>query len=66
MLKCAEVSRLQSEALDRHLSLGDRINLRAHTLMCDSCRRFGEQMDLLREFSRGFMKRDVPPEQENE
>ncbi|MDB5761141.1 MAG: hypothetical protein JWQ21_136 [Herminiimonas sp.] len=44
---CKEVHRLTSESLDRDLSPIERIRMRVHLLVCDACRTFGGQMDLL-------------------
>lgn len=45
---CREAARLQSEALDRRLGLGQRLGLRLHLLLCKWCRRYGKQLDFLR------------------
>jgi hypothetical protein len=45
---CREASRLQSEALDRPLSLRQRIGLRIHVALCRWCRRYGRQIKFLR------------------
>ena len=46
---CREASRLQSEALDRSLSRGQRLGLRLHLLLCKWCRRYGTQIRFLRQ-----------------
>ena len=43
-----QVSRLQSDALDRRLSLSKRFGLRLHLLLCKWCRRYGKQIRFLR------------------
>jgi len=48
-LVCDESSRLVSESLDRDLTLGERIAVRAHQLLCWSCRRFRKQILFVRE-----------------
>ncbi len=50
-LRCAEASRLSSEALDRPPSRLDRLALRLHLIGCGSCRRFGRQVVALRRIS---------------
>ena len=50
-LRCAEASRLGSEALDRPLSRVDRLALRLHLIGCASCRRFCRQVRDLRRIS---------------
>jgi hypothetical protein len=54
MLSCKEASQLMSAAMDRRLSLGERLALRLHLLICLGCRRFQSQMDFLREACRRF------------
>jgi len=48
LLTCKEASRLQSQALDRPLGLGERIALRLHLGICDACTRVSRQLDFLR------------------
>lgn len=45
---CREATRLQSEAMDRPLSLRKRIGLRIHLVLCRWCRRYGKQIGFLR------------------
>ena len=49
MLSCKEASRLISQSLDRRLSWKERFNLRLHLLICDVCKRFSYQLDLMRQ-----------------
>lgn len=49
---CKEVTRLQSEAMDRRLSLFERLGLRLHLSLCKWCRRYGEQLRFLRSAAR--------------
>ena len=46
---CRQVSRLQSDVLDRPLSLPKRFGLRLHLLVCKWCRRYGKQIRFLHE-----------------
>ena len=46
---CREATRLQSDALDRPLSLLKQIGLRIHLVLCRWCRRYGKQIHLLRQ-----------------
>jgi hypothetical protein len=46
---CQQASRLQSEALDRQLSLSKRLGLRLHLAFCRWCRRYGRQIRYLRQ-----------------
>lgn len=47
-LTCEEASRLTSDALDRELSRSERWALRVHRLLCGGCRRFKQQLDIMR------------------
>ncbi len=49
MPTCRQVTRLQSDALDRRLSLPKRFGLRLHLLLCGWCRRYGKQIRFLRQ-----------------
>lgn len=54
MPTCKEVHRLVSEAMDRDLSLTERLRVRMHLLICVACTRFERQMALLRSALRRF------------
>ena len=45
---CREVHRLVSEAMDRDLSVMERLRMRLHLTVCEACTRFQGQMGLLR------------------
>ncbi len=47
-LKCREAARLASQKMDRPLSFGERVSLRAHLAICDGCANFGKQLEFLR------------------
>ena len=47
-LNCRESSRLVSDSLDRKLRWSERWAVRLHVLICWSCRRFKQQLLLLR------------------
>ena len=48
-LNCKVAVRLQSEAIDHELSLGQRLGLRIHLLLCKWCRRYGKQITFVRD-----------------
>lgn len=52
MINCEKATRLMSDAQERPLNLKEKTELRFHTMMCSGCRRFGEQMSQLRNFTR--------------
>ena len=49
---CKQATRLQSEAMDRRLSIFERLGLRLHLSLCKWCRRYGEQLRFLRSVAR--------------
>jgi predicted anti-sigma-YlaC factor YlaD len=60
LLDCHEVSRLLSDAQDRHLPAPDRARLRLHLVMCQACRNLEEQFDFIRRAMRR-LGQDNPP-----
>lgn len=65
MLNCKEVSEKMSESMDRKLPFFYRMQLKIHFLMCKYCKRFKEQMLLIREAARfdGTTDDNVDPSQ---
>ena len=53
---CKEVHRLTSESMDRTLTVVERTRVKMHLLVCNACRNFTGQMELIRE----AMRRIVP------
>lgn len=60
MLSCKQASLLMSQEQDRRLSLGERLALRLHVLICDACSNYRRQMAILREACRRFGGGDTP------
>lgn len=56
---CREVHQLTSEALDRRLTLRERVRVRVHLMLCAACTAFGQQIQLLRSSMRHF---EIPVE----
>jgi hypothetical protein len=54
LLPCDEVTRLASEGMDRELRFGERLGLRLHLLICRWCRRYSDQIHLLRDAAHGL------------
>lgn len=48
LLNCKQTSQLVSQALDRRLSLRERIAVRVHLCICKYCRRFRQQLSAIR------------------
>ena len=49
MMKCEDISWLVSHAHDRPLKFRERMSLRIHLWLCGNCRRFEQQIRLLRQ-----------------
>ncbi len=47
MMSCAEARRLLSRSRDERLALRLRVGLRLHVLLCQFCRNFGEQVQVV-------------------
>jgi hypothetical protein len=45
---CRQATRLQSQALERPLSLRERVGLKIHLVLCRWCKRYGIQIRFLR------------------
>ena len=56
MVSCKEASRLLSQGEDRRLSLGERIKLRLHLVVCTGCMRFKRQIDFTRDAMSRYRK----------
>jgi hypothetical protein len=51
---CPEVVRILSQGMDTKLSLGTRIKLRIHFLMCSFCERYMKQLKYMRHLAHEF------------
>lgn len=51
-LRCEGASELASQSLDEPLGLAERLALRGHLFVCVPCRRFRQQLRLLRDAHR--------------
>ena len=61
MRSCKETARLLSESMETRLSLGRRLSLRFHLMMCRLCRRHAKQQRALDRTLR--MLSDLPEEE---
>ena len=52
MMNCATAARLMSDRMQCPLGFRARLALRVHLLLCAGCRRYGEQIALLRKWMR--------------
>jgi hypothetical protein len=58
--KCREVSELLSQAQDRPLTFRERLAVHVHLPLCDACRNFRAQLDVLRAAVRRYIGDDIP------
>jgi len=69
MLNCREATRLMSANQERRLGLVQRLRLRAHWAICEACRNFGRQMDVLQRAMQRYARlddRELPPRADDE
>lgn len=55
MLSCKEVTHLLSEGQDRQLTMGERVRLEMHLVMCEGCGNFRKQMEFMRTACRRYL-----------
>lgn len=53
---CRETSELISQALDRPLTLGEKLALYVHLPLCNGCRHFRNQVHVLRRAARAYLR----------
>ena len=58
MFNCREVSGKVSRSMDAPLSVGERVAVRMHLLMCAICRRYKNQLLMMRRMFRGLSADD--------
>lgn len=54
MLKCTEVTELCSRELDEEITLGQKVSMRAHLMMCSGCSNYRRQLAALRLAARRY------------
>jgi len=57
MLNCKDATHLMSEAQERTLSMGEKLQLKLHLTLCEGCARFSAQLAFLRRACSGYLKR---------
>ncbi len=64
MRSCRQVTRLCSDALERELTLKERVTMRTHLMMCVGCRNFRSHLAFLRQAMRRYAegKGDAVPD----
>lgn len=64
MLNCKDATRRMSEAEDRELGLGERLELGMHLALCKGCRNYQQHLRVLRDACRGYRDELTNPEKE--
>ena len=59
-MKCRQATRLVSEGQDRELGLRERAGLQVHLAGCVNCRRFAQQVGVLRLAARRLANLQAP------
>ena len=61
---CRKVTRLCSDALERELTLQERVTMRTHLMICVACRNFRSHLAFLRQAMRRYAegKGDAVPD----
>ncbi len=54
MATCEEVTRLKSESMDSKLSLRQKFSIKFHVIFCQWCRKYGKQLDMIRQAAQKF------------
>ena len=60
MLMCREAARLITVSYQRPLSWREQMSLRVHLAICDACRNFKKQMNLLTDAAQRFALQQQP------
>lgn len=61
MLNCKQASELASRVMDAELTLGQRMSLKFHLMMCRGCTNFSRQLQFLRTAARRYGMREGMP-----
>lgn len=57
MRSCRDITELVSKGLDKKLSLGERLAMGLHTMMCSRCRNFQKQSEFIRKTAMSYTDR---------
>lgn len=57
---CREISELLSQAQDRPLTFREKLAVHVHLPLCNACRNFRAQLDVLRAAVRRYIDGDIP------
>ena len=54
MRSCRDITALVSQGLDKKISLGERLAIGLHVMMCSSCRNFQSQSQFIRKAAQRY------------
>jgi predicted anti-sigma-YlaC factor YlaD len=54
MRSCRDITALVSQGLDKKLSVGERLAIRLHVMMCSRCRNFQSQAQFIRKSAQRY------------
>ncbi|WP_083385720.1 zf-HC2 domain-containing protein [Methylomonas sp. LWB] len=57
MRSCRDITALVSQGLDKQLSLGERLAIGVHVMMCSRCRNFQSQAHFIRTTAHTYLER---------
>ena len=60
---CEPISQISSVSLDRRLSLKERMQLYIHFLMCDFCRRYHRQLNVVQKLASSINSNETDDQQ---
>ena len=63
---CKTIARLASESNERHLTLGERVKIRLHLLICSWCQRYMGQLGSIRQAASRMNPASVQQAHEND
>lgn len=61
---CKDTTPLISELMDHRLPLGKRMRLKFHLTLCDVCRFYQKQLEVIRALARKLGKEETPTQKE--
>lgn len=60
MLTCRELTELCSRELDQEMTLGQKVSMHSHLLMCSGCSNYRRQLSMLHNAARRYAEGEAP------
>ena len=61
IIDCQHATRLLSDSQERALTAAERLQLHLHLPICNGCRRFRTQLEIMRTMMRDYAGKDTAP-----